>query len=55
MKLRVDQQPGGVTRVRGKVWAVGESEPAAWTVEKLDKWGHRQGSPGIYADGSSDV
>jgi outer membrane protein assembly factor BamB len=55
MKLRVDQQAGGVTRVRGKVWAVGDPEPDAWTVEKLDKIGHRQGSPGLYADGISEM
>jgi outer membrane protein assembly factor BamB len=55
MKLRVDQQPNGTTRVRGKVWPKGEAEPAAWTVEKMDPIGHRKGSPGIYADGISDV
>ncbi len=55
MKLRVDQQSDGITRVRGKVWPASEPEPAAWTVEKLDKIGHRMGSPGLYADGISDV
>jgi outer membrane protein assembly factor BamB len=55
MKLRVDQQPNGTTRVRGKVWPTGEAEPAAWTVEKMDSIGHHKGSPGIYADGISDV
>lgn len=55
MKLRVDTLPGGTTRVRGKVWPAGEAEPAAWTVEKVDKIPHQMGSPGIYADGISDV
>lgn len=55
MKLRVEQQADGKTRVRGKVWPAGEPEPEAWTVEKLDAIGHRRGSPGIYADGISDV
>ncbi len=55
MKLRVDQQPDGKTRVRGKVWPTGEAEPAAWTVEKIDPIGHHMGSPGLYADGISDV
>lgn len=55
MKLRVDQQPNGVTQIRGKVWLKDEAEPAAWTVEKMDRIGHHQGSPGIYADGISDV
>jgi len=55
MKLRVDNQGDGTTRVRGKVWPVGEPEPAAWTIEKIDRIPHRTGSPGIYADGISDV
>jgi outer membrane protein assembly factor BamB len=55
LKLRVDQRPNGMTQVRGKVWAAGEPEPAAWTIEKMDPIGHRKGSPGIYADGISDV
>jgi hypothetical protein len=55
MKLRVDPLPDGTTRVRGKVWPTGEPEPAGWTVEKVDTIGHRRGSPGLYADGISDV
>jgi outer membrane protein assembly factor BamB len=55
MKLRVDNRPDGTTQVRGKVWPTGEPEPAAWTIEKVDKIPHRTGSPGIYADGISDM
>ncbi len=55
MKLRVDHLPDGTARVRGKVWAAAEAEPAAWTIEKIDRIAHRAGSPGIYADGISDV
>jgi outer membrane protein assembly factor BamB len=55
MKLRVDNRPDGTTHVRGKVWPTGEAEPTAWTIEKVDKIPHRNGSPGIYADGISDV
>jgi outer membrane protein assembly factor BamB len=55
MKLRVDHQQDGTARVRGKVWAADEAEPAAWTIEKVDKIPHLMGSPGIYADGISDV
>ncbi len=55
MKLRVDNRPDGTSQVRGKVWPTGEPEPAAWTIEKIDKIAHRNGSPGIYADGISDV
>lgn len=55
MKLRVDNQSDGTTLVRGKVWPTGEAEPDAWTIEKVDRIPHRQGSPGIYADGISEL
>ena len=55
MKLRVDHQKDGTARVRGKVWAADGAEPEAWTIEKIDKIPHLVGSPGIYADGISDV
>ncbi len=55
MKLRVDNQPDGTALVRGKVWKAGEAEPSAWTIEKTDTIPHLHGSPGIYADGISDV
>jgi len=55
MKLRVDNQPDGKALVRGKVWRTDEAEPAAWTIEKIDTIPHLHGSPGIYADGISDV
>jgi outer membrane protein assembly factor BamB len=55
MKLRVDNQPNGPTLVRGKVWKAGEPEPAAWTIEKSDTIPHREGSPGLYGDGISEI
>ena len=55
MKLRVDHQKDGTARVRGKVWAADAAEPDAWTIEKIDRIPHVMGSPGIYADGISDV
>jgi outer membrane protein assembly factor BamB len=55
MKLRVDHQKDGSARVRGKVWPADGTEPDAWTIEKIDKIPHVMGSPGIYADGISDV
>ncbi|MBA3949853.1 MAG: PQQ-like beta-propeller repeat protein [Acidobacteria bacterium] len=55
MKLRVENLANGSVHVRGKVWPAGETEPAAWTIEKIDTIGHRHGAPGIYADGISDV
>ena len=55
MKLRVDQLPDGNARVRGKVWLSADPEPAAWTIEKVDKIPHKMGSPGLYADGISEI
>ena len=55
MKLRVDNQPNGTTLVRGKVWKSDQAEPAAWTIEKSDRIGHREGSPGLYGDGISEI
>lgn len=55
MKLRVDQLPDGTARVRGKVWPAADAEPAAWTIEKLDRIPHKMGSPGIYGDGISEI
>lgn len=55
MKLRVENRPDGTTLVQGKVWPRDQSEPAKWMIEKIDKIGHKNGAPGIYADGISDV
>jgi outer membrane protein assembly factor BamB len=55
MKLRVDNRNDGTTLVRGKVWPAGQPEPGAWTIEKVDKIPHRQGAPGVYGDGYSDM
>ncbi len=55
MKLRVDQLPDGSARVRGKVWPSADPEPAVWTIEKVDKIPHKMGSPGLYADGISEI
>jgi outer membrane protein assembly factor BamB len=55
MKLRVDHQKDGSARVRGKVWPADGAEPDAWTIEKIDRIPHVMGSPGLYADGISDV
>ncbi len=55
MKLRVDRRADGSAEVRGKVWPTGQAEPEAWSIEKIDRIAHREGSPGIYADGISEV
>jgi len=49
LKLRVENQPDGKVRVRGKAWPTGDAEPAAWTIERLDSIGNRQGAPGVFA------
>ena len=55
LKLQVENLPDGKTRIRGKAWAVGEAEPAAWLIEKIDPIANRQGSPGIYSDAPFEV
>jgi hypothetical protein len=55
VKLRVQQLPDGVTLAQGKVWQRDEPEPGAWTVEKRDALGHRQGAPGLYADANTQI
>ena len=55
MKLHVDNRADGTALVRGKVWPADEQEPAEWTIEKLDRIPHVEGSPGLYADGIADL
>jgi outer membrane protein assembly factor BamB len=55
VKLEVQNLPDGKTRARGKAWAVGESEPENWLIEKLDATPNKQGSPGIFADAPNEV
>jgi outer membrane protein assembly factor BamB len=50
LKLRVENLPGGQVRAQGKAWPAGEAEPQAWTIEKLDPIGNRQGAPGLFID-----
>jgi outer membrane protein assembly factor BamB len=49
LKLRVENQAAGRVQVRGKAWPTGEPEPAAWTIERIDPIGNRQGAPGVFA------
>ena len=53
MKLEVQSMGGGKVRARGKVWAKGTAEPAAWQVERTDPIGSTKGAPGLYADAPS--
>lgn len=54
LKLQVENQAGGITLARGKVWPAAEPEPTEWLVEKRDQIGHREGAPGFYADPITD-
>jgi outer membrane protein assembly factor BamB len=55
MKLRVENRNDGTTLVQGKVWPRDKPEPAEWTITKTDTIPHRNGAPGVYGDGISDV
>jgi outer membrane protein assembly factor BamB len=55
LKLRVENTPDGQTRIRGKAWAVGEPEPDAWLIDKIDPIPNKQGSPGLFADAQFGV
>ena len=55
LKLEVANLPDGKTRARGKAWPANEPEPAAWMVERIDPIPNRQGAPGIFGNGLSDV
>jgi hypothetical protein len=50
LKLRVENLPNGAVRAHGKAWPVGTPEPSAWTVEKVDPIGNREGAPGLFID-----
>ena len=50
LKIRVQNQPNGSVRAQGKAWPVGQPEPAAWMIDKVDPNGHRQGAPGLFID-----
>jgi hypothetical protein len=55
MKLQVENLPDGKTRARGKVWAVGETEPAAWMIERIDPIPNRQGAPGVFGNALAEI
>jgi len=50
LKVRVQNQPNGSVRAQGKAWPVGQPEPAAWLIDKIEQDGHRQGAPGLFID-----
>jgi outer membrane protein assembly factor BamB len=55
LKLRVDTQPDGKVRVRGKAWAAADPEPGEWLIDHIDPIGNQQGAPGIYADSPNEI
>ena len=55
MKLQVENLPDGKVRARGKVWAVSETEPAAWMIERVDPIPNRQGAPGIFGSALAEL
>ena len=55
LKLRVENTSDGKTRIRGKAWATAESEPAAWSIDRVDPIPNREGSPGLFGDATFGV
>ncbi|MBA3246733.1 MAG: PQQ-binding-like beta-propeller repeat protein [Pyrinomonadaceae bacterium] len=55
MKLMVENLPDGKVHARGKVWPVGESEPTAWLIERVDPLPNRQGAPGIFGNALAEI
>jgi outer membrane protein assembly factor BamB len=50
LKLRVENTADGKVRARGKAWEVGQAEPAAWMIDKIEPTGNRHGAPGFFVD-----
>ena len=55
LKLEVANLPDGKTRARGKVWAVGETEPAEWMIQRIDPIPNKQGAPGIFGNALAEL
>ncbi|HZJ45159.1 MAG TPA: PQQ-binding-like beta-propeller repeat protein, partial [Pyrinomonadaceae bacterium] len=55
LKLEVQNLPDGKTRARGKAWPVGETEPSAWMIERIDPIPNRQGAPGVFGNGLAEL
>ncbi|HKZ81805.1 MAG TPA: PQQ-binding-like beta-propeller repeat protein [Pyrinomonadaceae bacterium] len=55
LKLRVENLADGKVRARGKVWPTGETEPAAWMLERIDPIPNRQGAPGIFGNALAEI
>jgi outer membrane protein assembly factor BamB len=55
LKLRVDNNSDGKTRIRGKAWPAAEAEPDGWLIDRVDPIPNKQGSPGLFADAQFGV
>jgi len=55
IKLQVENLPDGKVRARGKAWAVGETEPSDWMIERIDPIPNRQGAPGIFGNALAEI
>ena len=55
LKLRVENQPDGKTRIQGKAWLAAEPEPDGWLIDRIDPIPNKQGSPGLFADAQFGV
>jgi outer membrane protein assembly factor BamB len=55
LKLQVENLADGKTRARGKVWAVSDTEPTAWMIERIDPIPNRRGAPGIYGSALAEL
>jgi outer membrane protein assembly factor BamB len=55
LKIRVENMSDGRVRVQGKAWSAAEQEPAAWTIERVDPIGNREGAPGLFLDAQFGV
>jgi outer membrane protein assembly factor BamB len=49
LKARVDREGADTVVVRAKAWPRDEPEPATWTIEVPQRYGHTHGTPGLYA------
>ena len=49
MKFRAAVEAGQAV-LKGKVWPRDEPEPAAWTIEAIDEFPNRTGSPGLFGN-----
>ena len=55
LKLTVENLLDGKVRARGKVWPVGQPEPEAWTIERIDPIPNRQGAPGLFGSAVGEI